>query len=163
MANQVFVSVEDSLPSPPWLENVESFANSVMTSCSIDNQELSILFCSDDFIRTLNRRFRQIDSATDILSFSNGEKYTDETGRSWLQAGDIAISVDTLKRNAEYFGVSQNEELKRLLIHGILHLCGYDHGNENCERGVKPKSEMLLRQEDLMHTFDSVTLIHKLG
>lgn len=91
-------------------------------------------FCSDEYIQYLNKTYRNIDNPTDVLSFENGEKYTDEDNVVWLQAGDIAISVDTLPKNSEYFAVSQNEELKRLIIHGILHLNGYDHGEEHVEK-----------------------------
>ena len=110
-------------------------------------------------IRELNANYRNIDSATDVLSFENGEEYTDEEGKEWFSAGDIAISVDTLPKNAEYFEVSQNEELKRLIVHGILHLNGYDHGEEHVEKGVEPKCEMLVLQKQLMDKFENYELI----
>ena len=60
-----------------------------------------------------------------------GRTYNDEDGNKWLNAGDIAISLDMLPVNAAYFNCSENEELKRLLVHGLLHLNGMDHGDEH--------------------------------
>ena len=73
--------------------------------------------------------------------------------------GDIIISVETVPKNAAYFGVSQNEELKRLLIHGTLHLNGYDHGEAHIEPGVEPDDEMLKLQETVLSGFSDITII----
>ena len=108
-----------------------------------------MLFCSDEFIKELNSQYRNIDSATDVLSFENGEEYEDEEGL-WKNVGDVAISLETLPKNAEYFEVDTNTELKRLIIHGILHLNGMDHGEEHIEKGVVPTDEMLILQENLL-------------
>lgn len=148
MGNQIFVGMEDGKTSPVWIDKIEPFAQKVMQKCGWDGEEFSILFCSDEYIQYLNKTYRNIDNPTDVLSFENGEKYTDEDNVVWLQAGDIAISVDTLPKNSEYFAVSQNEELKRLIIHGILHLNGYDHGEEHVEKNVEPKCEMLVFQKN---------------
>ena len=82
-----------------------------------------------------------------------GEEYTDEDDAKWFAAGDIIISLDTLPKNAAYFGVSENDELKRLLLHGLLHLNGYDHGDEHVESGIEPQSEMLALQEKTLRKF----------
>ncbi len=79
----------------------------------------------------------------------------------WLAAADIAISVDSLPKKSVYFEVSQNEELKRLIIHGILHLNGYDHGEEHVEKNVEPKCEMLVLQKKLMKDFEQEILIEE--
>ncbi|MGN0730257.1 rRNA maturation RNase YbeY [Treponema sp.] len=157
--NQIFVSMEDGKEAPVWFGGIEPFAAKVMQKCGWDGQEISILLCSDEYIQYLNKTFRNIDSPTDVLSFENGERYTDESGAVWLQAGDIAISVDTLPKNAEYFEVPQDEELKRLIIHGLLHLNGYDHGEEHVEKNVEPKCEMLVLQKKLMEYFSGECII----
>ncbi|MCI5829398.1 MAG: rRNA maturation RNase YbeY [Treponema sp.] len=157
--NQIFVSTEEGMAEPSWLEKIEPFAQKVVEAAGYDDEEFSIMFCSDAMIQKLNSDYRHIDSPTDVLSFENGEEYTDEEGKTWFQAGDIAISVDTLPKNAEYFEVSQNEELKRLIIHGILHLNGYDHGEEHVEKGVEPVCEMLVLQKKLMEQFENYELI----
>ncbi|MBQ8681165.1 MULTISPECIES: rRNA maturation RNase YbeY [unclassified Treponema] len=160
MANRVLISVQGGITIPTWLDDnkIGKFVIEVLKKLSYDKEEISILFCNDSAIQQLNRDYRNIDSPTDILSFENGTKYTDEEGE-WLSAGDIAISLDTLPKNADYFKVSQNEELKRLLIHGVLHLNGYDHGEEHIEPGVAPTDEMLVLQEKILSEFKEINLI----
>lgn len=147
MANTVLVSVGENVNSPAWIENVEPFVQSVMKKFGIDGEEISVLFCDDAFIRTLNMAYRNVDSPTDVLSFENGETYKDEEGTEWKCAGDIAVSLETLPKNAAYFMTDENSELKRLLVHGLLHLNGYDHGEEHIEAGRAPVCEMLVKQE----------------
>ena len=147
--NRIFVSMQEELTEPEWFDNVEAFVSKAMKEISFDGEEVSILFCNDEYMRMLNKNYRDIDSSTDVLSFENDEEYEDEEGK-WKCVGDIAISLDTLPVNAEYFKESQNDELKRLLVHGLLHLNGYDHGEEHIEEGVKPECEMLLLQENIL-------------
>lgn len=151
--------MQDGVEAPDWFSKIEGYEQEVLKRLGFDGEEISILFCNDDFIQELNRNYRDIDSPTDILSFENGEEYTDENGEKWLSAGDMIISLDTLPKNAEYFNVSQNEELKRLLIHGTLHLNGMDHGEEHVEAGVEAECEMLKKQEELLKTFAGFSLI----
>jgi probable rRNA maturation factor len=82
---------------------------------------INLVLMSDKEIRKLNRKFKKLDKATDVLAFPMREEGL---------LGDIAISVDTAKRNAKRFGVSYKSESKRLVIHGVLHLVGYEHGKE---------------------------------
>jgi len=87
--------------------------------------EVSILFCSDQEIRVLNRDFRNKDKSTDVLSFSQIENLDFVS----LALGDIIISVDTALVQANELNVSLDDEVLRLSIHGLLHLLGYDHEN----------------------------------
>ena len=146
MANRILISMYDEMQAPAWFDNVEAFVQTAMQALKLDGEEISILFCNDEYIRQLNKAYRQIDSATDVLSFENDEEYEDEEGK-WKCLGDIAISLDTLPVNADYFEVDADSELKRLLVHGILHLNGYDHGEEHIEKGSQPECEMLQLQE----------------
>ena len=149
MANRVFAAQEEGMSALEWIDNVPPFAQKVLEGLKVDQQEVSVFFCTDGYIRDLNKTYRDVDESTDVLSFEDGGKYTDESGE-WLEAGDVTISVETLKKNAEYFKTSENDELKRLLIHGILHLNGYDHGSETLQEGKEPQCEMLVLQENLM-------------
>ena len=149
MANRILISLGEDVTEPVWFNKVEPFIQTVLQKLSYDNEEISVLFCSDEFIKELNSQYRNIDSATDVLSFENGEEYEDDEGL-WKNVGDIAISLETLPKNAEYFEVDTNTELKRLIIHGILHLNGMDHGEEHIEKGVVPTDEMLILQENLL-------------
>jgi probable rRNA maturation factor len=87
--------------------------------------ELSLLLTDDVEIQELNRTYRDLDKATDVLSFPQDEGAVNETGDTLL--GDVVISVETAARQAEEHHLSFNEELILLAIHGILHLLGYDH------------------------------------
>ena len=160
MANRILISVQEDISVPEWFseEKIKNYVEKVLEELKFDGKEISILFCDDAEIQNLNKSYRNIDSPTDILSFENGSEYEDDEGK-WLEAGDIAISFATLPKNAEYFKVSENEELKRLLIHGCLHLNGYDHGEEHIESGVEPKDEMLCIQENALKKFSSVNLM----
>ena len=149
MANRILISMYDEMEAPAWFDNVEAFVQTAMKTLKLDGEEISILLCNDEYIRELNKSYRQIDSATDVLSFENDEEYEDEEGK-WKCVGDIAISLDTLPVNADYFEVDADSELKRLLVHGILHLNGYDHGEEHIEKGLEPECEMLKLQEKIL-------------
>ncbi|MDR1024620.1 MAG: rRNA maturation RNase YbeY [Treponema sp.] len=140
--NRVEAGAEE-VPLPPWSAASLRFVRKVLLALGRDYWELSILYCSDRFIRDLNVRYRNRDEATDILSFPQGQ---DSPGkqRRYHSAGDIVISLDTLMKNAEYFGIPADEELRRLLIHGILHLSGMDH------RTNEESEPMLLLQEKIL-------------
>ena len=78
--------------------------------------DVSYIFCSDEKILAVNKEYLQHDYYTDIISFD----YTE----GQVISGDLFMSLDTVKSNAEQFNVDYNEELHRIIIHGILHLCG---------------------------------------
>ena len=150
--NAVEISVE-GLEPPEWIEAAESFAKTVLSELGKDGWELSILLCGDDFIRTLNSQYRDRDAPTDVLSFDQGVWYQPGVGNRRFLAGDVVISLDTLGRNCRDLGIPQNEELKRLVLHGILHLAGYDHDESD------PRGEMLDLQESLLKKFSEVVLL----
>lgn len=150
MADSVLITMQEGLAAPEWLCNVEPFMQKVMRLLDYDSEEISVLFCTDDFIRELNMSYRHIDSPTDVLSFESGDEYQDEKGTRWRNMGDIVISLEMLKTNAAYFDSNENDELKRLLLHGLLHLNGMDHGEEHITKGEEPLCPMLILQEKLL-------------
>ena len=93
---------------------------------------VSVLLTGDAEIRRLNRDFRHKDKATDVLSFPAGEDH----GRS-RTAGDLAVSVETAAREAALRGHPLDTELRILLLHGVLHLAGYDHETDHGEMARK--------------------------
>ncbi len=99
------------------LDALESHRPRNIKHCNI-NIELSVLFTDDKEIRELNKNFRNKDKATDVLSFP-----LDDLNH----LGDLVVSVETLKKQAKEFQVTKLEELNRLIVHGILHLHGFDH------------------------------------
>jgi probable rRNA maturation factor len=104
--------------------------------------ELSIALVDDDEIRSLNARWREIDRPTDVLAFAQREG--DEHGPSEL-LGDVVISVPTAKRQAVERGHSLDREIAELLVHGLLHLLGYDH-----ERSPSEARRMFRRQREVL-------------
>jgi probable rRNA maturation factor len=121
---------------------LSKIAHRALEVLGLSKVELSIALVSDAQIKRLNKRYRNKDKPTDVLSFPIGEKVED-----WLILGDIVISVDTAKRQAQELGHSLEEELKRLLVHGLVHLLGYDHelGGEE-EKKFFELEEFILRE-----------------
>ena len=164
MSNRVLVDVEEGMKAPEWLECIAPFAQKVLEKLEKTDWEVSFLFCTAPFIRKLNNDYRSIDSETDILSFEDGTEYTDEDGNIVFSAGDIAICIDVFMKNALEFGVEPDEELKRLIIHGLMHLSGMDHGeahigkNWEFEGGTEEDRKMLVMQEQLVEFFSSEQL-----
>jgi probable rRNA maturation factor len=117
----------------------------VLKQINRDDWDLSVLFCDNAYIRSLNARFRGADEATDVLSFALGET-AEEAGRTRFLPGDLVISLETLSENARYFKVSEDEELRRLLIHGILHLDGLDHDTNEHTQPMLQLQEKLLAE-----------------
>jgi probable rRNA maturation factor len=99
--------------------------------------DVSVLLTGDEAIRTLNRNFRRKDKATDVLSFPAAE------GMEGV-AGDLAISLETAFRQAKEHQHTLEMEIKVLLLHGLLHLAGYDHETDN---GTMHRKEVRLRRE----------------
>ncbi len=98
----------------------------ILTSLDCNEHEISLLFVGDQGIRELNHQFRNIDRPTDVMSFPQlAEDEPEMPGIAVL--GDVAISLETARQQSEEHGLSLEEEITLLLIHGILHLLGYDH------------------------------------
>lgn len=96
------------------------------------DSELSIVLCDDDFIAELNATYREKTGPTDVLSFAMAEGEDAELSQGLL--GDVVISLDTAARQATDLGRSLLDEVTSLLVHGVLHLLGYDHMNGADER-----------------------------
>lgn len=117
---------------------LESFLVDAASAAKLKGS-VSVLLTGDEEIRRLNRAFRGKDKATDVLSFPAG----DGMGRSRM-AGDLAISVETAAREAEQRGHALEVELRVLLLHGVLHLAGFDH---EADSGEMERKENLLREK----------------
>ena len=132
--NRVMVHAEE-IPLPQWVPPLKAFALKVLLYLKKDKWDLSILLCGDKTIKDLNTLYRGKAEATDVLSFTLGEGDKFPSGglrRSNRHLpGDVVISLDSLRENARRFQVDEDEELRRLLIHGILHLDGMDHKTNN--------------------------------
>ena len=149
--NRVVVNAE-GIVLPGWGGRLCEFAIMVMDELKCSNWELSVLLCDDKKITELNAQFRDKSEATDVLSFSLDITEEREEGAVYLP-GDIVISLETLRENAQYFKISEDEELRRLIIHGILHLDGMNHEtNEKTE-------PMLVLQEEILRKLGNEHII----
>jgi probable rRNA maturation factor len=105
-------------------DSIYHAAEHAIQLCNLSDYIIGIIITGDREIRQLNLDYRKIDQPTDVLSFN--QNYTDpETGLEYL--GDVLISVPTAKKQAQIGGHSLDQEIQLLVIHGILHLSGYDH------------------------------------
>ncbi|WP_264520006.1 rRNA maturation RNase YbeY [Flavobacterium sp. N1994] len=118
------------------LDNETAFANwlSKVISSEMKNEgEINYIFCDDNYLLEINQQYLNHDTLTDIISF-------DYSIGNELQ-GDIFISVQRVRENADDFNVAFDEELKRVMAHGVLHYCGYKDKSEKDEKIMREKEE----------------------
>ncbi|MBO4409492.1 MAG: rRNA maturation RNase YbeY [Spirochaetales bacterium] len=130
---------------------VLAYLGRVLAQLELDNVEFSVSFVNEDEMHSMNLQYRGIDDSTDILSFAAEDEAEDgfafvSAGRRRRVLGDMVICLPVMSRNAAAFGVSDREELCRLLIHGVLHLSGENHETND------PTEPMLVRQESVLKT-----------
>jgi len=128
----------------PLRAGLAALCRRALTVAGIDGWDLSVLLTDDAEIRGLNARYRGKDRATDVLSFSQSAPAV----RGRRTAGDVVISVETLRRNAAERGIDEHEELVRLAVHGILHLDGMDHGRGRGRAMLERQRRVLARLAD---------------
>jgi probable rRNA maturation factor len=122
------------------MRELRSFLSHAKSAVGVQG-EVSVLLATDESIRILNRDFRRKDKATDVLSFPAADAGL--PGRSKL-AGDLAVALGVASRQAEEHGHPLQIELKILLLHGLLHLAGYDHETDT---GQMARKESTLRKQ----------------
>lgn len=116
-------------------------AQRVLISAGEPRAELSVELVGDRRMRQLNRMYRKIDRTTDVLAFAMREAAAPD-GRL---LGDVVISLPTARRQAQAAGHSIDQEVAALLVHGVLHLCGYDH-----ERSEREARRMARREQAIL-------------
>lgn len=143
------------------LKHLNALARLALKNSGYDNAELSILLTENNNIQELNKRYLKKDKPTDVLSFPMYEKHGKKgvKGGRWKNIspyppfriahpvilGDVVISVETAKMQAKERGITVGEEMARLLVHGILHLIGFDH-----EKGGREALRMEKEEERLL-------------
>lgn len=105
---------------PAVTESLAAVISATLRLVKLKPGDIAVVLTDDTTSRSLNRRWRRIDRATDVLSFDYGT-------REGRVSGDLVISLDRLRAQARRFRVTPGEELARLVIHGALHLAGHDH------------------------------------
>jgi probable rRNA maturation factor len=128
------VEIVDETGVPAALVTLaEAAASAVLGAISREDSDLCVVLCDDSRMRELNHEWRGKDSTTDVLSFSQIEG--EPMPGSML--GDVVVSIETMRRQAADGGWSEGEELVRLLLHGMLHLVGFDHEDESDARVMR--------------------------
>lgn len=126
--------IEFKIPSPiktkRWLKNVIEVEGFQLS-------EINYIFCNDKYLHKINLEYLDHDTLTDIITFDNSE---DEK----LIEGDIFVSIDRIIDNSKDFKTSLEQEFKRVLVHGILHLCGYFDKTDEDEKQMRAKEDYYL-------------------
>lgn len=125
---------------------VAELVNTVLVAIGRDGAGLTVVFVRDRAMRNLNRRFRGQDRTTDVLSFPSQDEASVDELRARDEPeflGDVAVSVDRAQQQA-IDAHSLDRELRELIMHGVLHLCGYDH---ETDRGEMNRLELRLRKK----------------
>ncbi len=112
-----------------------------------DQAEISVLLCHDEYIRRLNKQYRQMDRPTDVLSFALNEGEEDGyDGPDASLLGDIVISLEKAEEQAAEYGHSFERELAYLTVHGMLHILGYDHMEPDDKAEMRREEEYILQR-----------------
>ncbi|MBO5949802.1 MAG: rRNA maturation RNase YbeY [Fibrobacteraceae bacterium] len=114
----------------PWQKRLEALGKRLLQEENCLSN-VNVVLCSDKTVRELNRDYRHLDKVTDVLSFEWHEPYL---------LGEIYIAKEQVKRQAPQYGNTFYDELKRVFVHGLFHLCGYDH--------IKPKDRVKMRRRE---------------
>ncbi len=126
------------------VSDLTTFATSLLRAAGYPQAELSLAIVSDAEIAALNARHRNRSGPTDVLSFSLVEgEHADFRG---VMLGDVVVALGVAERQAAEQGVSVTDELRRLVIHGLLHLVGFDHELPEEARAMRAEEERLWRE-----------------
>ena len=119
-------------------EMISKWLSGIIRNENYIEGELLITFCNDDYLHKLNMEFLAHDNLTDILTF--------EYNIGKVLSGDICISTERVRENAETYNTTFFEEIARVMAHGILHLCGYADSNEQEKKQMRSKEDFYLQQ-----------------
>lgn len=143
-----FIDIEEDLSYNKIIEKViqEAFKEENLEELNLC---VNIILTTPNNIRQINKKYRNIDKETDVLSFPMFQKeeinLMKENGNDILDIlGDIVISIDRVKNQAQEYGHSFERELSYMVVHGFYHLMGYDHIEENQKKDMREKEEKLL-------------------
>jgi rRNA maturation RNase YbeY len=124
-------------------DQISNWISNVILSEKKKEGDINYIFCDDEYLLNLNEQYLDHDTLTDIISF-------DYSVGNELH-GDIFISVERVQDNATDFNVTFDEELRRVLVHGILHYCGYKDKSESEEQVMRQKEEEKMKMFHVEH------------
>ena len=117
-------------------EKLSDWVSKAITEENCKEGEINYIFCSDDYLHKINRDFLNHDTLTDIISFDYS------VGKELH--GDVFISVDRVRENAQEYNVTFKDELARVVIHGVLHYCGYKDKSDADKKLMRSKEDYYL-------------------
>lgn len=130
------------------VQRIANLSDATLGAVGRAGASLSVVFVRGRAIRQLNRTYRNQDRTTDVLSFASGDTLAGSEQASFIGEaaflGDVVVSVDAARQQASEAGHSFNRELDELVMHGVLHLCGYDHETDS---GEMNRLELKLRRK----------------
>lgn len=138
---EVFVTVEEEIKE---LETVEKVLYSAIEKEKLEKVSFNLIIVDNDYIHDLNKNYRNIDRETDVITFALEDEDTIVMPNEERVLGDIYISIDRAKEQANEFGHSLLRELSFLAVHGFYHLLGYDHMTPEDEKVMFKKQEEVL-------------------
>ena len=145
MPYDVTIELDGPASGPLGEAPFRELCESVLREERVEDVALSLLFGGDELLRRLNREHRDVDEPTDVLSFAGEERElipAPEGGPRYL--GDIAVSVETAQRQAAEAGLTIDEELRHLVLHGLLHLLSYGHETAEEDAAMREREEAVL-------------------
>jgi rRNA maturation RNase YbeY len=125
--------IQFTVPNPRKTSN---WIKSALSNEKARLNQINYIFCSDEYLRELNVQYLRHKTYTDIITFNYGNKK--------LLEGDIFISIDRIKENAKKFDVAFENELRRVIIHGVLHLIGYNDKSSDQKSLMRKKEDLYL-------------------
>ena len=133
----VFFFEEDIAFKPKNKTRIREWIKETVIAEGFTLKELNYIFCSDNYLIEINRQYLNHDTYTDIITFDNSEK-------EGIIVGDIFISVDRIRENAAKFATTEANELHRVIIHGALHLLGYQDKSKATKQQMTQKEDFYL-------------------
>jgi rRNA maturation RNase YbeY len=117
-------------------ENIQLWISKLIEEESLTEGDISYILCDDEYLLKINREYLNHDYYTDIITFD----YVEDS----VISGDLFISIERIKDNAEYYQVNFGDELLRVLCHGVLHLCGYKDKSDEDEKLMRTKEDFYI-------------------
>ena len=140
---EIFKQVEDEIVE---LEEVEKVLYKAMEKEGLENTSFNLIIVDNEYIHELNKTYRNIDRETDVITFALEDEDSLVIGTDERILGDIYISIDKARSQAEEYGHGLLRELAFLAVHGFYHLLGYDHMTEEDEKVMFKKQEEVLEE-----------------
>lgn len=140
-APKIHFFTEDIFFTPKQKTRIRAWVRETIEAEGYLLKELNFIFCSDNYLLSINQQYLDHDTYTDIITFDNSEKKGDI-------AGDIFISIERVRENASAFNVSETDELHRVMIHGTLHLLGYPDKGRSAKALMTEKENNYLLKRD---------------